>query len=292
MSRFDPRTYNHFFGDLGNRLFGAMVKIQSDDRLLTHDVHFFLNPSSGALWGPSITPSVIPDPNPTLRLHIGGKFPDDGSTNDWEWQNGDFSYLVRLCDLLNSPPKYCVYRLRFEGRYDADNDPIAHPSFDPIRLGYVGMTGQRPLDRFRQHMAKASRGEGYALHRAWSALLRAEIGVVPSFQICAVAKTKSECFDVEEQAVDELGSLIPNGLNVIRGGMAGVRELWKLGALSVRGPLTVGSRDAALEALEDSRNPVSAHYRSGHIRRLPHGKQKQFTWVNPCWVGLKSVEAA
>lgn len=188
-----------------------------------------------------------------------------------------------------------VYRITFGPASDDARAILSHSSFEAFRAksgGYVGMTSRpNPLTRFDEHFSKARNGTGHLLHKAWRSLSDlTEISI--QMTLCANTKTRQAAFDVEEQLVDDLGTITPGGLNVIAGGMKGIREMWRLGLMSRAENPTDNNRERALELLESKRSPVSAHYRSGHMRILPERCSKRTTWVSPCWVGMKVSENA
>ena len=88
-----------------------------------------------------------------------------------------------------------------------------------------------PFVRFDEHYQKVRSGTGHLLHKAWRAIA-SQADVTVQFSICGTATTRARAFDLEEQLVDELGTIAPGGLNVIAGGMKGIREMWRLGLMS------------------------------------------------------------
>lgn len=202
--------------------------------------------------------------------------------NNFDTRKLEFSYFVPWF-ILESPEltHYC-YHLGFVFMGPEANER----SFDPIRSGYVGMTSRPPLDRFREHRAKALRGGGHALHTAWRSVIELGINVSPRLRILGQGRSRADGLDLEEMLVEDLKTQIPNGLNVIAGGMAGIRELWRLGLMSRSEKPTPEERDAALDRLEHAKGPIKAHYRRGHTRLLPERCAMRTTWVNPCWVGV------
>lgn len=184
-----------------------------------------------------------------------------------------------------------VYRITFAPASDEAKEILAHPSFVPFRStrGYIGMTSRpNPFDRFREHQQKARNGNGHLLHNAWAAISQ-QTDVKVQFHLAANVKTREQAFEVEETLVDQWGTVAPGGLNVIPGGMKGIRELWKLGVLAERDKPTERNVDRALELIESDRSPVASHYRKGHIRKLPERYAMRTTWVSPCWVGLNGA---
>lgn len=112
-----------------------------------------------------------------------------------------------------------------------------------------------------------------------------KVEFLPDFYIAHKTATQDDIYTSEELLVEKL-SLTPKGLNVIPGGMAGIRMLHQLRLL--RGNQTSpDDRDAALGDLESGARKT--HFRTGHIRKLPTSK---ITWVRPCWVNLPKVDLA
>lgn len=182
-----------------------------------------------------------------------------------------------------------VYRITFGPASEEAESILSHCSFQPFRRdrGYVGMTSRiNPLIRFDEHYSDVRNGKGHLLHKAWRSLMETT-DITVQFTLVSNPNSRQSAFDIEEHLVDDLGTLAPNGLNVIPGGMKGIKELWRLGLLAKHEKATDENRAKALTLLEDKRSPVSAHYRSGHIRRLPSTCAMTTTWVSPCWVGLK-----
>lgn len=183
-----------------------------------------------------------------------------------------------------------LYRITFGPGSDAARETLDHPSFSPFRSGkgYIGLTSRpNPLTRFNEHWQKARSGTGHLLHKAWRALSDTT-EVTVQFSVVGMPLSRQRAFELEEQLVDELGTVAPGGLNVIAGGMKGIREMWRLGLMARGDKPTDANREAALALLESERSPVSAHYRTGHIRRLPDRCAMRTTWVSPCWVGMKA----
>lgn len=180
--------------------------------------------------------------------------------------------------------KFTVYNIRF----NLNKAPgLDFDSSEPLRRGYVGITKRSPFERYKEHQAKARTNTGSLLHTAWHAIMAAHPRVYPVFQICGHADTLERAYEMEEELVAR-GTLAPQGLNAIPGGMAGIRELHKLGALGRCGKTpTPGERDRAIETIE--RNSPAAHYRRAHVRRLASDRT---TFVNGCWVAVKPVSEA
>jgi hypothetical protein len=180
--------------------------------------------------------------------------------------------------------KYTIYNIRFSlnGAPGLDFD-----SSEPLRRGYVGITKRSPFERYKEHQDKARKNTGSLLHTAWHAILAAHPRVYPVFQICGHAETLEQAYAAEEELVAR-GTLAPQGLNAIPGGMAGIQMLHTLGALAQRGKIvSLTQRDRALEAAE--RNAPATHYRRAHVRRLT---PERTTFVNGCWVNVKPAAGA
>lgn len=180
--------------------------------------------------------------------------------------------------------KYTIYNIRFNVNAAPDLD---YDSCEPLRRGYVGITRRGALARYQEHRAKATTNTGSLLHTAWNALMRHHPGVYPVLQLTGHAASLEEAYAAEEKLVAEI-TLAPAGLNAIPGGLAGIRELHKLGALVDRGKLpNPDQRDYALAQIE--RNSPAAHYRRAHIRRL---SPERTTFVNGCWVSVRPIGGA
>jgi hypothetical protein len=110
-------------------------------------------------------------------------------------------------------------------------------------LNYVGITKQRWFDRLSQHVSSAKAGSRLVFHEAirqnWSAKK------VHRFSLIGV--DYDDAMNDEERLVDEF-TLYPLGLNMIPGGFAGMRYLYKFGLQSSR---SVKDRDAFIEAIAE-----------------------------------------
>lgn len=236
-------------------------------------------------------------------------------------------YDVPIACLQESPARYSLYQIRFslcsmddviteyrkEGygktkRFprqhqlapvfwdEGDAEYIDFPDYIPFDLGplaagYIGITKRNPFTRLKEHQQSALNGAGYQLHRAWRNLIDSGEKFSVVFQFSGSRKTLAEIYDAEESFVGDL-TLTPKGLNAIPGGMAGIRMLHQLRLLDGVHQVTVEQRDEALVKLErEARRPGSpcAHYRSGHLRRLPTGR---LIWVSACWVNPERAVAA
>lgn len=280
------KTFDKLLGaDAPNSFFKRVCELSNGNAVFGYDVlhHEFyeLKSSTPDKW--------IPDPpaKPCLKIIIRGLH-----------QKSDANVRVLSIPfwiLENTPVDHWVYRITFSPASDAASELLSHGSFDPFRIksgGYVGMTSRpNPFTRFDEHYQKVMNGTGHLLHKAWRAI-STQTEIMTQFSICGNAHTREKAFDLEEQLVDELGTIAPGGLNVIAGGMKGIREMWRLGLMSKGEKPTDANRERALVIMESDRSPVSAHYRSGHIRKLPERCSHRSTWVSPCWVGMKVSENA
>lgn len=174
--------------------------------------------------------------------------------------------------------KFTIYNIRF----NLNGAPgLDFASSEPLRRGYVGITKRSPFERYKEHESKAFTNTGSLLHTAWHAILTAHPQVYPVFQICGHAENLEQAYAAEEELVAR-GTLAPQGLNAIPGGMAGIRALHILGALGRRGTMpSLADRERALDEVE--RVAPAAHYRRAHVRRL---SAERTTFVNGCWVNV------
>lgn len=179
--------------------------------------------------------------------------------------------------------KYSLYNIRFAV---SPSCPIVdHRSVAPFHNGYAGITKRGIFTRFLEHERDAAQHKGHLLHSAWSSLKATGAMFYPVVQFCAHDRTLEGIYDAEERVV-AARTLSPMGLNMIPGGMAGIKMLHQMGAKLPKGIPSSMERDAALECLGKIRGSVSTHYRSGHFRRLD-GRE---VWISPCWVNLPKVE--
>jgi hypothetical protein len=148
------------------------------------------------------------------------------------------------------------------------NDEVLTASSASPLLSYIGMTKQGWQRRFAQHMSSARKGSKTYFHRA----LRDHYprAVTVQHRILAVLDTEDAAQDVEELFVDGVqeghewyegymldfqdkrlehwvfGTLYPKGLNMIRGGKAGLKDLHKMGAFEKNTPITADAKEDTL----------------------------------------------
>lgn len=180
--------------------------------------------------------------------------------------------------------KFHIYRIRlhvpeYEAQCSADNIPD-----NPLYRGYIGITKRHFYRRFKEHRAAADVGGSSTLYSAWSYLKRNSLTHYPALQLLGSAETLEEAYSAEEHHV-ALKTLNPLGLNTIPGGMAGIKMLHELRALNGTTTPSIEDRDRAALKVESApdRNVPCAHFRAGHMRRLPTGKLTyvKATFVNP-----------
>ncbi len=176
-------------------------------------------------------------------------------------------------------PKYWLYNIRFF--IDFNVFPVDSKSIMPLRVGYYGVTKRDIFQRFKEHQRDAENGNGHLLHKAWRGLISEGFQFYPTIQVAGFDNTLDGIYDQEERAVEKM-SLVPNGLNVIPGGHAGIKKLHELRLLGKTSQVRPVERDKALVQLEKTASSkVATHYRSGHFRTLFDGRK---VWVSPCWV--------
>lgn len=118
---------------------------------------------------------------------------------------------------------------------------------------YVGITARKWFERLAEHIGAARRGSPYLFHRA----IRERRFVLHRIVFNGVPPQSA--MQAEEEIVS-VASLYPLGLNMIPGGLAGLRYLSKLG-IRVRSP---EERDSAIQqlilrpTLEGKPNPLCA----------------------------------
>lgn len=111
---------------------------------------------------------------------------------------------------------------------------------------YYGITRRPPYERMREHFAAAKSGSQLLFHRA----IREYYPKARKMQhtIISSGLTEEMAYDAEEYLVDKY-SLYPNhltGLNMIPGGLEGIRQLHKLGVLAPRQEIEPDGRETAL----------------------------------------------
>jgi hypothetical protein len=196
----------------------------------------------------------------------------------------NFEYHVPTKFLKSTPEKYCLYNVRFAvsphcKMFDQDTARF-------LQVGYYGVTGRHPFERFKEHHRDMVTGKGHLLHKAWRSLRDMGVDFYAVFQICASASSLDDIYAIEEKIVAE-NSLSPLGLNVIPGGHAGIRFARELGLLNGLKTVDPDQRDKALCDIENEQK--ATFYRSGHFRKL---SETRTTWVRPHWVNLPEGVAA
>ncbi|MER9680788.1 hypothetical protein NKJ23_15850 [Mesorhizobium sp. M0184] len=217
------------------------------------------------------------EPTPTPRisrvsvvyLKAGIAISDDNTP-----RNVAFVYSVPIKMLCGSSRKFYMYNVSFATRSAKE---IPSESADVLSVGYYGITGRHPLKRFVEHYRDAARGAGHLLHKTWHHLMHSGCQVEAHVRLAGYADTLDDIYSAEETAVET--SISPKGLNVVPGGHAGIKFLHNLRLLDRAVGVSPDKRDDALRALEVDKRVT--HYRSGHFRTLPTGKE---TWIRPCWV--------
>ena len=178
---------------------------------------------------------------------------------------------------------YSLYRIRFD--FNPQDDSIDRASMLPFRHGYFGITRRSIWQRFNEHLTKMKCDEGHLLHKSWASLVKNKIEHLTILELGGFASTLEKIYEFEEKVVADI-SLAPKGLNMIPGGMAGIRELHRLGFSKKVGKLPLHERDAILEKMTRITSAKCTHFRSGHFRNLSPQRK---TWVSSTWVNLKAA---
>lgn len=150
----------------------------------------------------------------------------------------EWAICVPINDMLKECPDceglHCVYVHQF---------PVGLVS------QYFGITKQRWFDRLAQHESSARNGSPYLFHRSLRERAKEKI----THRVFLVGVSYEQAMKSEEEYVDMAG-LYPRGLNMIPGGLAGLRYLHKLG-IEAR---SAKERDEALESLS-SKDRISGY---------------------------------
>jgi len=141
----------------------------------------------------------------------------------------DWSISVPLNEMIKGAPSLDGAHSIYVHSFDAD-----------VPLHYFGVTKRRWFDRLAQHESSARCGSQCLFHRA----LRDKLGVKIAHRVIASLLDYETVMAMEERWVEEFG-LYPLGLNMIPGGLAGIKYLHTLG-VSAR---TAEDRDAAIDDL-------------------------------------------
>lgn len=118
--------------------------------------------------------------------------------------------------------QHVVYAHTF-GSHDGSVVPLGVGA--PGGKSYIGVTKRGWAKRYQEHRRSADVGSPYHFHRAireWSGV------AAETHQIISCGLTSDEAMSLEEGLVDRL-SLHPRGLNMIPGGLAGIRYLARQG---------------------------------------------------------------
>lgn len=140
-------------------------------------------------------------------------------------------------------------------RIDGTHTVYMHSFQTEAPLPYVGLTKRPWFKRFSQHVSSAKAGSTYLFHRA----IREHHASPALHQIFFTELSQDGAFRFEEELVDAF-SLYPKGLNMIPGGLAGLRYLASIG----RDAKDAKERDgivedlAAKETLKGKPNPLCA----------------------------------
>lgn len=181
-----------------------------------------------------------------------------------------------------------AYRIFFMKHLEGQLQHFTDPRHHLFQRGYIGVTSRQPLLRFIEHGDLANKNQGSFFHQTWYNLFGMNVHIIPIFMIVGGSSTRQGIFNIEENLVDTYlnGTLMPNGLNAIRGGMAGIRELWKLGIIADRKIPTPEERDEA-----EQRVPSKPHLVRGFWRQNMNWDTGEVykTWVNPHWRSLPKV---
>lgn len=112
---------------------------------------------------------------------------------------------------------------------------------------YVGITRRCWKERWNEHLGAARRGSPYLFHSKIREAL--EKGWIQEHSVNAVRLSEPEAMNAEELAVADYALYPdnPRGMNMIPGGYAGIKFLYRLGALSPQAVLNPDERPAVIE---------------------------------------------
>ena len=109
------------------------------------------------------------------------------------------------------------------GNGNIDGIYSAQKFYQKNSLAYIGITKRTWQERYRQHCRDAGRGSNLLFHRA----LRGEFCKIGTIEhiVERAGLTEKQALEIEESEVEKrsLHSLFPNGLNMIPGGLAGLK---------------------------------------------------------------------
>lgn len=129
------------------------------------------------------------------------------------------------------------------GQVKSFEDMRARAEADSDEFYYVGITGRNWLTRLSEHIGEMRRGSRRAFYNAWrDSLGMKDVLFVSS--LMDINLTYDDAMKWEEVAVDRF-SYGPNGLNMIPGGVKGLKFLHKLGIIA-RQDISLEEREKAV----------------------------------------------
>ena len=155
------------------------------------------------------------------------------------------------------------------GKYNNDNFSSAQKFYQKNSLAYIGITKRTWQERYKQHCRDAGRGSNLLFHRA----LRGEFCKIGTIEhiVERAGLTEKQALEIEEREVEKrsLHSLYPNGLNMIPGGLAGLKCVHHYATrtgYALKEKLTADNIEALL--VEVQRHTLSKNFHSTDIQRI------------------------
>lgn len=118
---------------------------------------------------------------------------------------------------------------------------------DGLAYVYYGITGRPPFLRFQEHWSSAKAGSHLLFHKK----IREVYSSCKTVQHTVISSglTREQALDTEEYLVSKY-SLFPNhenGMNMIPGGLEGIRQMHKLGILKTKDTIEPDLRDKLIQ---------------------------------------------
>ena len=135
-------------------------------------------------------------------------------------------FLFKTTGKLEGHQLYCHTIPKGEYSYHTEN--VQQYISDGRYSSYIGLTGRGWVRRNQEHMTDAIRGSHYRCHQALRNYTTSDS------YLLAAGLSKDEANDLEEKWVDEY-TLFPRGLNMIPGGLKGIKYLQSQGIKTRKG---------------------------------------------------------
>jgi hypothetical protein len=182
----------------------------------------------------------------------------------------DGSYQLYSHTILSPEKRDEIYKnFMRAGNGNIDGIHSAQEYYQKNSLAYIGITKRTWQERYRQHCRDTGRGSNLLFHRA----LRGEFCKIGTIEhiVERAGLTEKQALEIEESEVEKrsLHSLFPNGLNMIPGGLAGLKCVHSYAGRTgyvMKEKLTADNIEALL--VEVQRHALSKNFHSTDIKRI------------------------